>query len=175
MIFISKKRKIVVFFICLMTSIISSLIIFSVINNKNKEQVYENNIYKDGEKIEIEIFNDSNNFKTKVEVELAISNLAHYKGLSDRESLDYGKGMFFIFNNSSYLNFVMRRMNFPLDIIFINDNKILNIYKNLEAEGIVTKNNYKSLGLSNMVLEVPAGYSDIYNLEIGDNILIKNN
>jgi uncharacterized membrane protein (UPF0127 family) len=83
--------------------------------------------------------------------------------------------MLFVFKNSSSRSFVMRNMNFNLDIIFINDNKILNIEKNLEPEGRNYEDKYSSIGISDMVLEVEGEYSDKNNIERGDIILINGN
>ena len=43
------------------------------------------------------------------------------QGLSDRESLESGSGMLFVFESPRSLTFWMVRMQFPLDFVWIGD------------------------------------------------------
>jgi uncharacterized membrane protein (UPF0127 family) len=104
----------------------------------------------------------------KINIEIAENDQQWYQGLSDRDSLGADSGMYFIFPAKNKLDFVMRNMRFPLDIIFINDDKILNIAENLAPEGSETKNIYSSVGEANRVLEVNAGYCKKYGIKAGD-------
>jgi uncharacterized membrane protein (UPF0127 family) len=90
------------------------------------------------------------------------------KGLSNRKYLSPNSGMLFIFKNKQIQKFWMKNMNFPLDIIWINDNKIINISKNLPPENDLPKKIYNSDDLCNYVLEVNAGFADKNNIKIGD-------
>lgn len=103
-----------------------------------------------------------------INIEIAENEREQYRGLSNRDSLCPDCGMYFIFPDKNKLEFVMRDMKFPLDIIFINDNKIINIAENLTPEGSETKNIYSSLGVVNRVLEVNAGYCQKYGIKAGD-------
>ena len=105
-----------------------------------------------------------------INIELAENDQQWYQGLSDRDSLCAGCGMYFIFPAKDKLDFVMRNMRFPLDIIFISDDKILNIAENLAPEGNETKNIYSSAGEANRVLEVNAGYCQMHGIKAGDSI-----
>ena len=105
-----------------------------------------------------------------IKIELASTNQAQYKGLSNRDNLCADCGMFFDFPYKDKLNFVMRDMHFPLDIIFINDETILNIAANLAPEGSKTNNIYSSISEANRVLEVNAGYCQKYGIKAGDKI-----
>ena len=58
------------------------------------------------------------------------------------------------------------------DIIFIRDNKIINIHKNLEPEGKNYKGRYSSDGPANYVLEINAGLSDTFGIKKGDDVFI---
>ncbi len=106
------------------------------------------------------------------QVEVVSSGRDLYKGLSNRESVCFDCGMLFSFSDLAQRNFVMRDMMFPLDIIFLNDNQVINIYKNLEPEGNSPKNIYSSLMPANYVLELNAGQADLINLQIGDKVKI---
>ena len=46
------------------------------------------------------------------------------QGLSERQSLAEDKGMLFLFEKPDHYAFWMKGMEFPLDIIFINGDKI---------------------------------------------------
>ena len=90
-------------------------------------------IFTSVDKIE---FNDGDIVKAKIGgqeifVELAVSSSKQYLGLSHRESIPKDYGMLFLFPEKGVKSFVMRDMNFNLDIVFIDENKIIEIYKNL--------------------------------------------
>ncbi|MFZ4632354.1 MAG: DUF192 domain-containing protein [Patescibacteria group bacterium] len=105
-------------------------------------------------------------------VDLATNPVSQYKGLSNRESLCSDCGMLFIFPDKQIRSFVMREMNFPLDIIFVNDNKIVNIEEKLKPEGSDPINIYKSIIPVDKVLELPSSYTEKYKIKVGDEILI---
>lgn len=73
------------------------------------------------------------------------------KGMMGREELDGGM----LFNmGMGHHKFWMKDCKIPLDIIFLNKNKIARIYRNCEPCDICTKS-YNGLG--DNVLEFPAG------------------
>lgn len=96
----------------------------------------------------------------------------HWQGLSDRKFLGSRNGMLFVFNNSQERTFVMRRMHFPLDIIWISDNKVVKIDKRLPPEGEEPKIRYQSGKPVDMVLEVNGGFTDAYGIRVGDTLEI---
>ena len=106
-------------------------------------------------------------------VELAQTNQETYRGLSFREELCENCAMLFIFSEVKERVFVMRNMLIPIDIIFIRDNKVINIHKNLEPEGENYKGRYSSNGPANYVLEINAGLSDTFDLKVGDEVFIE--
>jgi uncharacterized membrane protein (UPF0127 family) len=110
-----------------------------------------------------------------IKAEVVSSPVKEYLGLSNRESLCKNCGMLFVFSDAGEKNFVMRNMNFSLDIIFINKNKIINIAANLPPEGSNPKNIYQSIAPADKVLEINGGDSRKYNIKAGDSITIKNN
>lgn len=96
-------------------------------------------------------------------------------GLSGRESLPQDQGMLFIFEKSDYYNFWMKNMKFPLDIVFIKDDKIVSIVKNATPPKSSSDNPeiLKPDGVINRVLEINAGLSDKYKFEKGDKVEVK--
>ncbi len=110
----------------------------------------------------------------KIKVEIADTPDLRYKGLSNRDYLCDDCGMFFLFNDKSERIFVMREMRFNLDIIWIDDNNIIKIDKNLPAEGINFNKFYSPGEAVDKVLEVNANFCDKNNIKVGDKALSKN-
>ena len=96
-----------------------------------------------------------------------------YLGLSNRDFLCSECGMLFVFPEKQIHEFVMRNMSFPLDIVFINSNRITNIAENLNPEGGSPVNSYKSSEPGNLVLELNGGYCLKYGIKVGDLIVLK--
>ena len=97
------------------------------------------------------------------------------KGLSGKEKFNNDRGMLFIFDKPDYYSFWMRDMKFPLDIIFIKENKIVKIYHNVQApknqEGLSI---YQTPTPSDRVLEINAGLSKEYGFKEGQEIEFEN-
>lgn len=105
---------------------------------------------------------------TTLEVEIADSNEERAKGLSDRDSLEKDKGMLFVFSSSSKANFWMKDTKIPLDIIWIKNNKVVSINKNVQPEPGKKDSElqvYPSPGEIDYVLEVNAGFSEKNNIK----------
>ncbi|HSW88793.1 MAG TPA: DUF192 domain-containing protein [Candidatus Saccharimonadales bacterium] len=98
-----------------------------------------------------------------------------HQGLSDRDSLPEDTGMLFIFNTPDYYQFWMRHMKFPLDIIYINNNKIVTVLENVKNPAYSIENPpiLRPNAPADNVLEINAGLSKKYDIKIGDTIDIK--
>lgn len=107
-------------------------------------------------------------------VEIATSTGEKQKGLSNRKKLADDHGMLFVFDKPDYQRFWMKEMQFPLDIIFINDNKIVTIYQNVPVPTNTTLPLpiYTSTVPSDKVLEINAGLVNKYAIKEGDSITI---
>ena len=106
--------------------------------------------------------------------EVAKTPKAQQQGLSDRKSLAKDAGMLFVFNKPGIYPFWMRKMDFPLDMIYINQNTIVQIFKNLPAPVSPTSTLpiYQSIDSADKVLEINAGLSDTYGFKKGDAVTI---
>lgn len=106
-------------------------------------------------------------------VEIAATDSSRQQGLSNRQSLDYGQGMLFDFTQTDQLRpgFWMKDMNFSIDIIWIRQNKIVDIDRNVphQATNINLPTYYPDSDITH-VLEVPAGWSEQHNVNIGDEV-----
>ena len=80
---------------------------------------------------------------------------------------------FFIFADTDYRTFWMKDMQFNIDMIFINDNKIVDIAGNMpKPKPWDWPATYESKSPADMVLEVTAGLSDKYDWQVVDQITI---
>ncbi len=107
-------------------------------------------------------------------LEIADTDQKRQLGLSKRKSLKDNEGMIFIFDTPGFYTFWMKDMKFPLDIIFLNDGKIVTIYKNVpypqnEDERLVT---YSPTQPSNRVIELKAGTAEKLGLTEGETLQI---
>jgi len=106
-------------------------------------------------------------------LEIADSDEEMVKGLSDRKNLDENKGMLFIFEEKGKYSFWMRNVNFPLDIIYISDDTIVDIVRNAEPkkEGDTEIPVFEPKEEANYVLEINGGLSDKHKIETGDKVV----
>lgn len=93
-------------------------------------------------------------------------------GLSEKKSLDENSGMLFTFDKPGYYSFWMKNMKFPIDIIFIKDNKIVTIHENVKPPKTPNESVpiFKPEAESDKVLEINAGLSQKYGFKNGDEI-----
>jgi len=90
------------------------------------------------------------------------------RGLSNRASLAANRGMLFVFPQSAIHSFWMKEMNFPLDIIWINNNQIVETWSNASIPSGNQIPGHQPKNLANYVLEVSAGSLDKYGWRVGD-------
>ncbi|PGF15496.1 hypothetical protein CP556_04705 [Natrinema sp. CBA1119] len=111
--------------------------------------------------------------KAVVDVEVADDSNERYTGLSDHESLEPGNGMLFIHNQEQELTYVMREMDFDIDIIFINADREITTIHHARAPGPDEDgNDLEYSGRGKWVLEVPRGYANETGIEVGDEVEI---
>ncbi|MBL0691676.1 MAG: DUF192 domain-containing protein [SAR324 cluster bacterium] len=94
------------------------------------------------------------------------------QGLGGRTVIEKDYGMLFLFDlpASEHL-FWMKGMVQPIDIIWINDTKIVHIEESVLPPKSMMQTNLSSYGqkiMADKVLEVKAGFSDDYGLQLGD-------
>lgn len=105
-------------------------------------------------------------------VEVAETSVERENGLMDREDLAKNRGMLFIFDENGIYSFWMKNTLIPLDIIWINDDKIVFIEKNVQpCKGKEICQPITGLD-ANYVLEINAGISDEVGLKIGSAVNI---
>ncbi|MDP3941244.1 MAG: DUF192 domain-containing protein [bacterium] len=94
-------------------------------------------------------------------------------GLSGKKSLAQDTGMLFPYEQKATPTFWMRGMQFPIDIIFINDGKIVTLYKNAKPPSSDQNLSlYRPTQPIDNVLEINAGLSEKYGFNEGDAVQI---
>lgn len=109
------------------------------------------------------------------EVEVADDDAERIKGLSDRDNLDENKGMVFVFEEKGKYGFWMRNVKFPLDIIYISDNKIVDIFANTapQAEDAENIPVFEPKENANFVLEINGGKAKELGIDVGDEVVFE--
>lgn len=106
----------------------------------------------------------------EIEVEVAKTDQERQKGLSNKKSLEENSGMLFALPSNSKPTFWMKDTLIPLDIIWIKENQVVGIEKNVPIQIGATDEElvrYNAPGVIDFVLEVNSGFSDKNNIDKG--------
>ncbi len=107
-------------------------------------------------------------------VEIAKTQQQKKQGLSGRINLPEGTGMIFPFDPPIIVSFWMPDMNFPIDIVYIRNNVVVQVFSNVpNYPADINKDNlprYISDQPVDLVLEVPAGFMKSHHLGVGSTI-----
>ena len=105
----------------------------------------------------------------EINIQIADNDEERSKGLSGVTSLGESEGMLFVFDSKDVTpSFWMKGMKIPLDIIWIDDGKIVKIDNNVPFPN--QEKLYTPGQPIDYVLEVNVGFSDKNSLKIGDAI-----
>lgn len=102
----------------------------------------------------------------RVAVEVMDTNEKRQQGLSGREQLGESKGMLFVFDQPGIYPFWMKDMKFPLDFVWINEGRVVDIREKVE----ITEMNIKPGQPANKVLEVNSGWVEKHQIKVGDEV-----
>jgi uncharacterized membrane protein (UPF0127 family) len=98
------------------------------------------------------------------------------QGLSDREEIG-SEGMLFVLPKKVYTSFWMPRMHFDLDILWFDNERLVQISANVPAPEAETATwklpKYPSEQAVNLVLEISAGRAAALSLQKGDSLQLK--
>src|SRR4030042_6568100 len=104
-----------------------------------------------------------------VKAEVVSSKEKIEQGLAGRKNLPEGRGMLFEWRTSDVRNFWMKGMRFPIDIIWIENSRVIGCEKNISPED---ERIFSSPGPAAYVLEVPENFCDRYGVATGDKVTI---
>ena len=109
-----------------------------------------------------------------VRVDVADDEASRRRGLSGRESLGPNDGMLFVLPNDMP-SFWMKGMRFPLDIVWIDGNRVVDVSARVPAPegpgaGLPT---YSPDRPADRALEVNAGWAARHGVEPGDTVRVR--
>lgn len=136
----------------------------------NKSSVSKEIIFKKEGTLQL-VKKDSDSIIKTLDIEIADDAYQTQTGLMYRNSIKDSQGMLFIFPDEAPRSFYMKNTRIPLDIIYISsDSAIVSFQKNAKP---FDESSLPSNANAQFVLEVNAGLSDKWNLEVGDKIGFK--
>ena len=101
--------------------------------------------------------------------EVADTPAEQVKGLSYRESMARDHGMLFRFSTPGSYDFWMKDTNFPLDFVWIRDNRVVGITENALPED-PPRTIYSPPTQIDSMLEINAGVAREAGIKIGDTV-----
>lgn len=111
---------------------------------------------------------------TIFKVDIADNQNKKSKGLAERENLASDEGMLFVYENPDRYSYWMKGLNFPLDFIWIREDKVVDLLTNIPPPAKGQKDEtlpiYKPVTAVDKVLEVTGGTIDRLQIKIGDTV-----
>ncbi|MDD5251916.1 MAG: DUF192 domain-containing protein [Patescibacteria group bacterium] len=108
-----------------------------------------------------------------ITVEVASSERNRERGLAGRDGLAPGQGMLFVFPAADRYGFWMKGMNFSIDVVWLEQNRVVDITANVPVpppDGPFDV--YRPLAPADRVLELAAGEAAVRNIRLGDRLTI---
>ncbi len=101
-------------------------------------------------------------------VSIAKTEKERQTGLSNTEKLSENQGMLFVFDKPDFYSFWMKNMDYPIDIIYINGDKVTTVIENAKpGTSEANLEIYQPDSESDKVLEINAGLAKKYNIRKG--------
>jgi hypothetical protein len=106
----------------------------------------------------------------RVALEVVRTSAEQSKGLGYRDSLDWGRGMLFVYDAPRFVSFWMKGMRFDIDIVWIRDGRIVGIesFVPYPRDNPSQPASVRPKELVDNVLEVPAGFAQAHGWRPGD-------
>ncbi len=109
----------------------------------------------------------------RVAVELAITPAEQQLGLGQRDALARDTGMLFLYEKAGFYRYWMKDMRFDIDIVWIRDDRIVDISHRVPHVTGGTGPTVSPMELTDTVLEVPAGYAIAQGWQIGQPVEVE--
>ena len=107
----------------------------------------------------------------RVNVEVAQTVAERSRGLSNRPPLGADEGMVFVFPEPSTPSFWMNGMRFPLDLIWIANQTVVNITSDVPVPTSTVLLRYTPDPPVSHGLEVNAGWAASHEVQVGDQVI----
>lgn len=107
-----------------------------------------------------------------VDVRIADTAAKRRLGLSNTSSLAAGQGMLFVHESAGRHVYVMREMDFPLDIVFVAGNGTITAIHHAPVPEAIPGGNGRFPGRGKYVLEVPRGWTNQTGVDVGDRVVV---
>ena len=108
-------------------------------------------------------------------LEIANTRASISHGLSDRSAIG-SDGMIFVMGEKAYHSFWMPRMQFDLDLVFLDEERIVQIIRDVPAAPPEMMQAqmplYTNDQPANLVIELPAGRTQLNNIQVGDQLVV---
>lgn len=105
----------------------------------------------------------------QITVDIANTEELRTEGLSGRTRLSMGRGMIFIFDKAGFYGFWMKDMNFPIDIIWLDEDwTVVDITPNAKPSSY--PESFIPMSPAKYVIEVPAYFTTRSRITIGDTV-----
>lgn len=106
------------------------------------------------------------------QIEIVDNVLSQARGLSGRVSLDEDAGMLFVFSRPANRYFWMKDMQFPLDVLWIREGKVIGIERDVPHPGLNNgqTTRFQSPEPADTVLEINAGQAAKKGIKVGDKV-----
>jgi uncharacterized membrane protein (UPF0127 family) len=118
---------------------------------------------------ELRFISSAGEQRAAIEIEIADDLRKITQGLMFRDKLEENQGMLFIFPSEDYRSFWMKNTSIPLDMLFVSsEGEIIDIHKFTTP---FSEKNYLSDKPAQYVVEVNAGFTDKYYIDVGDKII----
>lgn len=113
-----------------------------------------------------------NTLRGELTTRIADTHRKRYIGLSRTQSLGENEGMLFVFSDEKSRTMAMRAMDYPLDIIFIDDDGTIANIDTADAPSGVTGYFVQERASSrcSTVIETRAGWADQHDITEGDTV-----
>ena len=105
-------------------------------------------------------------------LEIARTKEEQTKGLANREKLFPSEGMIFVFDVPQASGFWMQDVKFPLDIIWVKNNMVVEYVSNAQPSPPASLTTYFPPREIDYALELPAGSIQQYGIDVGVEVRI---
>jgi hypothetical protein len=124
-----------------------------------------------GDRVTVVVLGPDGSERGRVTARVADDPGERYTGLSETDALSPDEGMLFVYGETGDRTFVMREMDFPLDIVFVHGNGTITRIHHAPVEDGPFLTRYR--GRAKWVLEVNRGWTETHGVSAGDRIRIE--